>query len=121
MIKTAWSWTKSEAIRQDRYYSPGGLAIYSSTVLMAYSRKDCRCQGDHSRYADQRASNLNPLIAAAAEIGGVTRIFKVGGAPAIAALAYGTQSIPQVDKIVGREMLMWRQPRSWFLEKLTST
>ncbi len=48
-----------------------------------------------------KSRNLNPLIAAAARIGGVTRIFKVGGAQAVAALAYGTQSIPRVDKIVG--------------------
>ncbi|MCX5856791.1 MAG: histidinol dehydrogenase, partial [Deltaproteobacteria bacterium] len=44
---------------------------------------------------------LHPLIAAAAKLGGVTRIFKIGGAQAIAALAYGTESVPQVDKIVG--------------------
>jgi len=44
---------------------------------------------------------LHPLIAAAAKLSGVTRIFKIGGAQAIAALAYGTESVPQVDKIVG--------------------
>jgi histidinol dehydrogenase len=44
---------------------------------------------------------LQPLIAAATELAGVSRIFKIGGAQAIAALAYGTASIPQVDKIVG--------------------
>jgi histidinol dehydrogenase len=48
-----------------------------------------------------RDGKLNPLIAAAAEVSGVQRIFKVGGAQAIAALAYGTKTIPQVDKIVG--------------------
>ena len=48
-----------------------------------------------------RDGRLHPLIAAAAELGGVTRIFKIGGAQAIAALAYGTASIPRVDKIVG--------------------
>jgi histidinol dehydrogenase len=48
-----------------------------------------------------KGGKLNPLIAAAAEISGVQRIFKIGGAQAIAALAYGTKSIPQVDKIVG--------------------
>ena len=48
-----------------------------------------------------RDGQLNPLIAAAAEISGVNRIFKVGGAQAIAALAYGTKTIPRVDKIVG--------------------
>ena len=48
-----------------------------------------------------RDGKLNPLIAAAAEVSGVKRIFKIGGAQAIAALAYGTETIPQVDKIVG--------------------
>jgi histidinol dehydrogenase len=48
-----------------------------------------------------RDGKLNPLIAAAAEVSGVRRIFKIGGAQAIAALAYGTKTIPQVDKIVG--------------------
>jgi len=82
-------------------YAPGGLAIYPSTVLMAAIPAVIAGVEDIILVSPVKSRNLNPLIAAAARIGGVTRIFKVGGAQAVAALAYGTQSIPRVDKIVG--------------------
>jgi len=82
-------------------YAPGGLAIYPSTVLMAAIPAVIAGVEDIILVSPVKGPLLNPLIAAAARIGGVTRIFKVGGAQAVAALAYGTQSIPRVDKIVG--------------------
>lgn len=52
-------------------------------------------------HLQEKTEKINPVILAAAKIAGVNRIFKVGGAQAIAALAYGTESIPKTDKIVG--------------------
>ncbi len=82
-------------------YAPGGLAAYPSTVLMAAI--PARVAGVREIVVVSPAKNgvLNPLVLAAAAVGGVDRIFKVGGAQAIAALAYGTESIPAVDKVVG--------------------
>jgi histidinol dehydrogenase len=82
-------------------YAPGGLAIYPSTVLMAAIPASIAGVREIILVSPAKGRPLNPLIAVAARISGVTRIFKVGGAQAIAALAYGTQSIPKVDKIVG--------------------
>jgi len=82
-------------------YAPGGLAIYPSTVLMAAIPASLAGVREIILASPAKGRPLNPLIAVAARISGVTRIFKVGGAQAIAALAYGTQSIPRVDKIVG--------------------
>ena len=83
-------------------YVPGGTAAYPSTVLMdsipakiAGVKEMCIVTPPNSE------GKINPVILAAAKIAGVDRIFKVGGAQAIAALAYGTESIPKVDKIVG--------------------
>ncbi|MEW6334542.1 MAG: histidinol dehydrogenase [Thermodesulfobacteriota bacterium] len=82
-------------------YAPGGLASYPSTVLMAAIPARIAGVGEIILVTPSRDGRLHPLIAAAAEFGGVTRIFKIGGAQAVAALAYGTASIPRVDKIVG--------------------
>ncbi|MHB8771441.1 MAG: histidinol dehydrogenase [Syntrophales bacterium] len=82
-------------------YAPGGLASYPSTVLMTAIPARVAGVDEIILVSPSRDGNLSPLIAAAAELGGVARIFKVGGAQAIAALAYGTASIPAVDKIVG--------------------
>jgi histidinol dehydrogenase len=82
-------------------YAPGGLAAYPSTVLMTAIPARIAGVGEIILVTPSRDGELQPMIAAAAELGGVTRIFKVGGAQAIAALAYGTASIPRVDKIVG--------------------
>jgi len=82
-------------------YAPGGKAFYPSTLLMAAI--PARIAGVHEIIlaSPVKDGRLNPLIAAAAEVARVDRIFKIGGAQAIAALAYGTQSVPRVDKIVG--------------------
>jgi histidinol dehydrogenase len=82
-------------------YAPGGLACYPSTVLMTAIPARVAGVGEIILATPSRDGRLHPLIAAAAELGGVKRIFKIGGAQAIAALAFGTTSVPQVDKIVG--------------------
>lgn len=83
-------------------YVPGGTAAYPSTVLMdTIPAKIAGCPQLAMVTPPGRDGKVNPAILAAASIAGVNRIFKVGGAQAIAALAYGTESIPRVDKIVG--------------------
>ncbi len=83
-------------------YVPGGTAAYPSTVLMdAIPAKIAGCPEVVMVTPPQADGTVNPVILAAASIAGVDKIFKVGGAQAIAALAYGTESIPKVDKIVG--------------------
>ena len=82
-------------------YAPGGLASYPSTVLMTAIPARIAGVGEIILVTPSRDGRLQPMIAAAAEIGGVNRIFKIGGAQAIAALAFGTESVPRVDKIVG--------------------
>lgn len=83
-------------------YVPGGTAAYPSTVLMdSVPAKIAGCKEIVMVTPPQKNGKVNPVILAAAKIAGVNRIFKVGGAQAIAALAYGTESLPKVDKIVG--------------------
>lgn len=83
-------------------YVPGGTAAYPSTVLMdSIPAIIAGCKEVVIVTPPNAQGKINPVILAAAKIAGVGRIFKVGGAQAIAALAYGTESIPKVDKIVG--------------------
>ena len=83
-------------------YVPGGTAAYPSTVLMdSVPAKIAGCSEIVMVTPPNKEGKVNPVILAAAKIAGVDRIFKVGGAQAIAALAYGTESVPKVDKIVG--------------------
>ena len=83
-------------------YVPGGTAAYPSTVLMdTIPAKIAGCKELVMVTPPGADGKVNPAILAAASTAGADRIFKVGGAQAIAALAYGTQSIPKVDKIVG--------------------
>ena len=83
-------------------YVPGGTAAYPSTVLMdAIPAKIAGCKEIVITSPPGPDGKLPAAILAAAKIAGVTRIFKVGGAQAVAALAYGTESVPKVDKIVG--------------------
>ena len=83
-------------------YVPGGTAAYPSTVLMdAIPAKIAGCREVVMVTPPTKDGKVNPVILAAAYVAGIDRIFKIGGAQAIAALAYGTQSIPKVDKIVG--------------------
>ena len=83
-------------------YVPGGTAAYPSTVLMdAIPAKIAGCDMIVMATPPGEDGRINPAILAAAKIAGVTDIFKMGGAQAVAALAYGTESVPKVDKIVG--------------------
>lgn len=83
-------------------YVPGGTAAYPSTVLMdAIPAKIAGCERVVMVTPPLADGRVNPVILAAASVAGVDEIYKVGGAQAIAALAYGTESVPKVDKIVG--------------------
>lgn len=83
-------------------YVPGGTAAYPSTVLMdAIPAKIAGCKTVVMVTPPGKDGKVNPAILAAADVAGVDRIYKVGGAQAVAALAYGTESVPKVDKIVG--------------------
>lgn len=83
-------------------YVPGGTAPLSSTVLMdTIPAKIAGCKNIVMTTPPSADGKIDPSILAAAKIAGVDKIFKVGGAQAIAALAYGTETIPKVDKIVG--------------------
>ena len=83
-------------------YVPGGTAAYPSTVLMdAIPAKIAGCKRVVMVTPPGKDGKVNPVILAAAFVAGVDEIYKVGGAQAVAALAYGTESIPKTDKIVG--------------------
>ena len=83
-------------------YVPGGTAAYPSTVLMdSIPAKIAGVREVVMVTPPNSEGKITPVILAAAKIAGINKIFKVGGAQAIAALAYGTESIPKVDKIVG--------------------
>ena len=83
-------------------YIPGGTAAYPSTVLMnAIPAKLAGCREVVMVSPPSQGWEIACVILAAAKIAGVDRVFRVGGAQAVAALAYGTQSVPRVDKIVG--------------------
>lgn len=83
-------------------YVPGGSAAYPSTVLMdSIPAKIAGCSQLVITTPPGPDGRINPYILAAAHVAGVDRIYKTGGAQAIAALAYGTESVPKVDKIVG--------------------
>lgn len=83
-------------------YVPGGTAAYPSTVLMdSIPAVVAGCKRVVMVTPPNAEGKVNPVILAAAKVAGVTEIYKVGGAQAIAALAYGTESVPKVDKIVG--------------------
>ena len=83
-------------------YVPGGTAAYPSTVLMdSIPAKIAGCREVVMVTPPSVDGKINPVILAAASIAGIDKIYKLGGAQAIAALAYGTESVPKVDKIVG--------------------
>ncbi len=82
-------------------YVPGGKASYPSSVLMNAIPPKVAGVGEVYMATPPAKGGINPHILAAARIAGVTRIFRVGGAQAVAGLAYGTKTIPAVDKIVG--------------------
>ncbi|WP_058307702.1 histidinol dehydrogenase [Gracilibacillus massiliensis] len=83
-------------------YVPGGTAVYPSSVLMNAIPAVLAGVGEVNMTTPVKdGEDLAPILAVAADIAGVTNIYRVGGVQAVAALAYGTESIPKVDKIVG--------------------
>ena len=93
---------KVTPIERAGIYVPGGTASYPSTVLMdSIPAIVAGCSRVVMVTPPNKDGEINPYILASAKIAGVTEIYKVGGAQAIAGLAYGTESIPKVDKIVG--------------------
>jgi len=106
----SWSFTEPDGTRLGQkvtalarvgLYVPGGKAAYPSSVLMNALPANVAGVGDIVMVVPTPGGTKNPLVLAAAHLAGVTRAFAIGGAQAIAALAYGTASIPAVDKIVG--------------------
>ena len=109
-LRTSWlEWNDEGALGQivrplDRVglYVPGGQAVYPSTLLMtAVPAKVAGVAETVVCSPPGPDGEISPLILAAAEVAGVDRVFRVGGAQAIAAMAYGTAAIPHVDKIYG--------------------
>ena len=96
--KLGWRWTPIQSVG---LYVPGGTASYPSSVLM--NAVPARVAGVQRIVMVTPASGgaINPLTLAAAKLAGISEIYRVGGAQAVAALAYGTQTIAPVDKIVG--------------------
>lgn len=82
-------------------YVPGGKAAYPSSVLMNVIPAKVAGVSEIVMVVPTPSGELDPLVLAAAHLAGVDRVFRVGGAQAVAALAYGTETIPRVDKIVG--------------------
>ncbi|HEX9022075.1 MAG TPA: histidinol dehydrogenase [Nitrospirota bacterium] len=106
------SWVSQEAagvilgqlarpIRSVGIYVPGGKACYPSSVLMNVIPAKVAGVEQLVMCSPVPGGNLNPYILVAADIAGVSEIYKIGGAQAVAAMAYGTATIPKVDKIVG--------------------
>ena len=93
-----WRWSPIGSVG---HYVPGGLASYPSSVLMNTIPAAIAGVRDRLVAAPTPDGRVNPLMLLAAEISGVSRIFRIGGAQAIAALALGTESVPKVDKITG--------------------
>lgn len=95
-------WQKAVAIEKVGLYIPGGTAPLFSTVLMlAVPARIAGCKEIVLCTPPDKNGNVHPAILFAAETAGVNKIFKIGGIQAIAAMAYGTQSVPKVYKIFG--------------------
>jgi histidinol dehydrogenase len=106
----SWSYTDEQGtllgqqispIKRAGIYVPGGKAAYPSSVLMNCIPAKVAGVDEVIMVVPAPGGELNPMVLAAASIAGVDRVFTIGGAQAIAALAYGTETIPKVDKIVG--------------------
>ncbi|HLA35312.1 MAG TPA: histidinol dehydrogenase [Rhodocyclaceae bacterium] len=106
----SWSFTEADGTRLGQkvtpldsvgLYVPGGKAAYPSSVLMNALPAKVAGVGQLIMVVPTPRGEKNALVLAAAALAGVDRVFTIGGAQAVAALAYGTQTVPQVDKIVG--------------------
>lgn len=109
-VSQSWSFTEQDGtelgqiispIDKVGVYVPGGKAAYPSSVLMTVIPAKVAGVGEIIMVVPTPDGEVNPAVLAAAQLAGVDRVFSIGGAQAIAALAYGTQTIPRVDKIVG--------------------
>ena len=109
-LQESWSYTEPDgtllgqqvsALERVGLYVPGGKAAYPSSVLMNALPARVAGVDELIMVVPTPDGAVNELVFAAAAIAGVDRVFAIGGAQAIAALAYGTQSVPRVDKIVG--------------------
>src|SRR5579884_1261306 len=97
-VELGWRWSAIEAVG---LYVPGGTAAYPSSVLMNAVPAKVAGVDRVVMVVPSPDGKLNPLVLAAAHLAGVSEIYRVGGAQAVAALAYGTATIAPVDKIVG--------------------
>src|ERR1700687_4497434 len=97
-VELGWRWTSIESVG---LYVPGGTAAYPSSVLMNAVPAKVAGVGRVVMVVPSPDGKLNPLVLAAAHLSGVSEIYRVGGAQAVAALAYGTATIAPVAKIVG--------------------
>lgn len=109
-LAQSWSYTEADgtllgqqvtAMERVGVYVPGGKASYPSSVLMNTIPAKVAGVDEVIMVVPAPGGELNPLVLAAAHIAGVDRVFKLGGAQAVAALAFGTETLPKVDKIVG--------------------
>jgi histidinol dehydrogenase len=109
-LADSWSYTEADGtvlgqrvlpLKRVGIYVPGGKAAYPSTVFMCALPAKVAGVGEIIMTVPTPDGIVNDMVLAAAAIAGVTKVFTVGGAQAIAALAYGTESVPKVDKIVG--------------------
>ena len=107
---SSWQYTEADgtvlgqqvtALDRAGLYVPGGKAAYPSSLLMNVIPAKVAGVGELIMTTPTPNGERNPLVLAAAAISGVDRVFTIGGAQAVAALAYGTKTIPQVDKICG--------------------
>jgi histidinol dehydrogenase len=109
-VQESWTYTEDDgtvlgqkitSLDRVGLYVPGGKAAYPSSVLMNAIPAKVAGVGELIMVVPTPGGEKNPLVLAAAAIAGVDRVFTIGGAQAVAALAYGTETVPQVDKIVG--------------------
>ena len=109
-VSQSWSFTEKDGTELGQIispldkvgvYVPGGKAAYPSSVLMTVIPAKVAGVGEIIMVVPTPGGEVNPAVLAAAHIAGVDRVFSIGGAQAIAALAYGTETVPRVDKIVG--------------------
>ncbi len=110
LLEDSWSYTDTDGsvlgvkvtpVERAGIYVPGGKAAYPSTVLMNAIPAEVAGVDEVVMVTPPTVDGINPYVLAAAKLAGVDKVFRVGGAQAIAALAYGTESIRAVDKITG--------------------
>ena len=109
-LQESWSYTEADGtqlgqkvtpLKRAGLYVPGGLATYPSSVIMNAIPAKVAGVDELIMVSPTPKGEYNNMVLAAAKIAGIDRVFRVGGAQAVAALAYGTQTIPKVDKITG--------------------